>query len=211
MKTYEPEPGENVYQTALTMVTIATESADTVQAKFNDIELTANPGDDHRSITDYYHKESQRRHDEYVSSPAYKEAQERAEERGRQRDRKLAEALAEAPPAMTLRDKEGWDTCLKANADGYGAAILRYAELWARLMEGEMIKGTTLEDCAIHTSHMADNEGITGFMYGAAVATLAKVWVHGEALRVWHNKEYGVISDKGTVNPAVLTLKPNDN
>lgn len=54
-------------------------------------------------------------------------------------------------------------------------------------------------------SHKADVDGITGFMYGCAVQALAKFWVHGEALRKWHNHEWGQ-EGAGVVNPAVLTI-----
>lgn len=55
------------------------------------------------------------------------------------------------------------------------------------------------------TSHDADTEGITGFMYGCAVNILAHVWEHGEELRRWHNGEYDYDGD-GVVNPAILTV-----
>jgi hypothetical protein len=53
--------------------------------------------------------------------------------------------------------------------------------------------------------------GITGFMYGAAVAILAKCWKHGEALRKWHNKEWGVVGGDGVVNPAMFTINTDKN
>lgn len=34
--------------------------------------------------------------------------------------------------------------------------------------------------------------GITGYMYDQAVVTLARIWEHGEELRVWHNAKYGL-------------------
>ncbi len=61
-------------------------------------------------------------------------------------------------------------------------------------------------DIAEKTSHAADNEGITGFMYGCAVSILAHCWKHGEELRKWHNGEYKYDGD-GVVNPAILTIK----
>lgn len=36
---------------------------------------------------------------------------------------------------MKLIDKEGWEAIVKANQDGYGSAVIRYAERWADLME----------------------------------------------------------------------------
>ncbi len=42
-------------------------------------------------------------------------------------------------------------------------------------------------------------------MYGAAVSILARCWIYGEALRVWHNGKYNVESE-GVVNPAIITI-----
>src|SRR5207302_7737756 len=88
---------------------------------------------------------------------------------------------------MELKDADGWAKAKAANTDEYGGAVISYAEEWANLMERDMAAGKTLEECADATSHEADTDGITGFMYGAAVSTLAAVWKHGEALRRWHN------------------------
>ena len=73
-------------------------------------------------------------------------------------------------------------------------------------MEAKISNGEKLEIIADSTSHIADTEGITGFMYGCAVNALSQVWIHGECLRKWHNAQYGV-TDDGVVNPAVLTIK----
>ena len=91
------------------------------------------------------------------------------------------------------------------NSDPYGSAGIRYAENWAVLMENEMAKGKTVADVADETSRLADTEGITGFMYGCAVSLLARCWIHGEELRIWHNKEYNY-EGKGVVNPAIITI-----
>lgn len=114
---------------------------------------------------------------------------------------------------MTLRDAEGWAKARAANTDPYGNAVMVYAERWADLMEAKMAAGETLEAVAEPTSREADTEGITGFMYGAAVATLAKAWAHGEALRRWHNLDIQLgtegerANESGTVlNPALLRI-----
>ena len=114
---------------------------------------------------------------------------------------------------MKIKDKEGWEKGRKANEDGYGKAIFDYAESWADLMEARMAKGEKIEDMAQETSREADVEGITGFMYGAAVATLSQAWEHGEELRRWHNidSQIGNEGEKaneegGTLNPALLNI-----
>jgi hypothetical protein len=96
------------------------------------------------------------------------------------------------------------------NSDPYGRACFTYAERWAGMME-EKIEASeedemkVIVDNAKQLSYEADKEGITGFMYGAAVSILSQCWEYGEFLRKWHNKEYEYDGD-GVVNPAVITV-----
>lgn len=110
----------------------------------------------------------------------------------------------------------------KNTQDRYSARVVSYAEDWANLMEKRLPEGATLaeaiglmvkDDFAKNTSHEADTDGITGFMYGCAVSVLAHFWVHGEALRRWHNKntQIGTEGDEanakgGVLNQAMLTI-----
>ncbi len=59
------------------------------------------------------------------------------------------------------------------NSNGYGRACYTFAERWAGMMEEAISKGDKLQDIAEDLSHKADEEGITGFMYGAAVSILS--------------------------------------
>lgn len=213
MKTYEALAGENVSETAKRMVALAKKTKGAVTAKFNDIALTAKPGDNPESIVKYYQTESNRRHEEYVKSPEYKKRQREAEETQRRQDLMLKSALAGTPKKMALRDEEGWKKAVAANTDGYGGGVMSFAERWARLMEGRMANGDTLEAYAEEASSLADNEGITGFMYGCAVSILSQVWIHGDQLRRWHNlkTQIGNEGEKanasgGVLNPALLNI-----
>lgn len=116
-------------------------------------------------------------------------------------------------PNFAKNDEAIWNKGLANNQDGYGAAIYRYAARWANFMERDIAAGKKLADVADPTSHEADDEGITGFMYGAAVSTLAHVWKHGEELRHWHNLKTqngteGESANKsgGVLNPAILNI-----
>lgn len=101
---------------------------------------------------------------------------------------------------------------LKNNQDSYGSAVFRYAERWADMMEAGIKDNpdlTVSEFIDIHAEQMsydADTEGITGFMYGCAVSILSQALIHGEELRVWHNKQYSVENSDGVVNPACLVI-----
>lgn len=102
---------------------------------------------------------------------------------------------------------EKLNAALAKNTDPYGRRCFTYAADWAALMEEQMAKGKKLEEVAETTSHKADTDGITGFMYGMAVSILRDVWEHGAALNDWHNGKYNVEpGTKGTVNPAIVTI-----
>lgn len=55
-------------------------------------------------------------------------------------------------------------------------------------------------------------------MYGCAVSALAKFWVHGEQLRIWHNLDIQIGNEGekanesgGVLNPALLNISiPED-
>ena len=99
---------------------------------------------------------------------------------------------------------------MKKNSDPYGRACFTYAERWAGLLEKKIAESADPEkaivDNAEKLSYEANAEGITGFMYGAAVSILSQCWLYGEYLRKWHNKEYYYDGD-GVVNPAIITIE----
>lgn len=122
-------------------------------------------------------------------------------------------ALEGAPETMILKDPVTWAECVKNNTDEYGKAVIDYTNTWARLMEVRMAKGERLEDIAEETSHQADYEGITGFMYGCAVNFLAHCWIYGEQLRLWHNLKTQIGHEGeqanatgGVLNPALINI-----
>lgn len=104
--------------------------------------------------------------------------------------------------------EQEFKTAKEKNSDPYGACGYRYLQKWAELMEEKIVAGNKLKEIADKASHEADTEGITGFMYGCAVSTLAHFWVHGEELKKWHNKEHDY-EGEGVVNPAILSISVN--
>ena len=115
---------------------------------------------------------------------------------------------------MEITNKNVYDKWVENNQDPYGNAIIRYAVAWADMMESKIDNGEELERIAKQTSHDADAEGITGFMYGAAVSVLASCWKYGDQLRRWHNKnvQLGTEGDEanesgGVLNPALLSIR----
>ena len=106
----------------------------------------------------------------------------RAEEASRKAELERIRLEAAAPAEPTFSDKPIWDSWVEAYKDGYVVAVMSYAHRWARFMEAEIAAGKTVAECHSETSHLADVEGITGFMYGAARSMLRKAWIHGAAL-----------------------------
>ncbi len=194
-------------------VALAMKNGCNVEFDFNEIKLTATPETIPAVLAQSYSEECARRHEAYIATPEYKAREEEYQRKERERKAKVDYVLADAPANMTLSDPDGWKKACDANKDGYGGAVMTYAERWARIMEARMAKGERIADIADESSHMADEEGITGFMYGAAVSTLAGVWIHGEALRLWHNlktqlRDEGERANKdgGVLNPACLSI-----
>jgi len=117
-----------------------------------------------------------------------------------------------------MSDAASWQEYVDKNTDPYGSCCVRYAQRWAEVMEAEMLDGATIGAIAKRTSHDANTEGITGFMYGCAVAMLAKCWEHGDDLRRWHNldRQIGDEGERanegdGVLNPALLSIGLEDD
>lgn len=212
-KRYEAMAGNTINSACEEATKIAKRELCNVEFDFNDQTLTATPDTDPAALAKSYMDESERRHKAWIASPEYKQQEEEYARKQRERESKLAAMLADAPEHMGLRDADAWKKSCEINSDGYGGAVMTYAERWARLMEGRMNKGEKIAAIADECSHLADSEGITGFMYGCAVNILAQVWVHGEALRLWHNlktqlRDEGEKANEsgGVLNPALLSV-----
>ena len=110
-----------------------------------------------------------------------------------------------------------------ADASAYGLACFDRAERWAKLMEAEIegskvpfavIAERTEQQCGRDAdAENARDAGLTGFMYGMVIHILARCWVHGEDLRLWHNlkmqiRDEGEKANRegGVLNPAVLSF-----
>lgn len=77
-----------------------------------------------------------------------------------------------------------WNSWKKANSDDFGAAIFRFAEIWAKLMQKEMEKNNSelTGTMTRETSRIANTEGISGFMYDHALNALVGCWKNGMEL-----------------------------
>lgn len=209
----EAVPGDNITGVAREAVEAIVAGAERVTFDFNGIKMVVTVGMIPGDVVADYHRQVETRHEAYVSTPEYKRRQREAEEARRRTEAARADVLAMAPAHMSLRDPDGWAKACAANTDGYGGAVMTFAERWARIMEARIAAGETVAACAQAACSLADVEGITGFMYGCAVSTLAAVWAHGEELRRWHNldTQIGNEGEKanesgGVLNPALLSI-----
>jgi hypothetical protein len=127
--------------------------------------------------------------------------------------RAKSQAAIAAHP-FEARDVEAWEAFRNENSKHtYSLGVVTFVEAWAALMSEQLAAGKTIADVAKSTSQIADFEGITGFMYGCAVSTLAAHWIHGEELRRWHNLDTQIGDEGeranesgGTLNPALLSV-----
>jgi hypothetical protein len=118
---------------------------------------------------------------------------------------------------IRIKDGDVYQDWRDRNSDDYSRACFTFAERWAALLEAEVACGecaaTAIAENAQRLCRVADTEGITGFMYGAAVSILAHCWVHGEELRQWHNLDTQIGNEgkrankgSGVLNPALLSF-----
>ena len=185
-KTYEPMAGDCISDVCETLEKMTAEYSEPVQADFNGVTITAKPGMTADDLEQGWLKKTDRMRAEYQASPEYKERQKESARRNAEKKASLQTALVDAPP-MEFADESGWKEFASNNTDPYGGRVVRYADEWARLMQRRIADGETVESCADDTSHLADDDGITGFMHGCALSVLVKTWKHGEALRRWYN------------------------
>jgi hypothetical protein len=115
---------------------------------------------------------------------------------------------------VKISNQDRWDEWVKNNQDPYGSGVIRFAERWADIIERDLAAGVPFATAARDGANEADTEGITGFMYGAAVTVLATSWERGDQLRRWHNldtqiRDEGERANRegGVLNPAVLTTR----
>jgi len=210
MIIYDVKAGAQLDDVISDMIAARKRHFQTIVCEFNGLELKAAFGMTHKKIASNYYKKRAEKRTQYLASAEYLVDQEKLKEyRRKEAGRKVAlsEILQIAPKTMTIRDQEAYEEILRVQTSPYSKAIIKVASQWARIMEYRISLGITLEDCAESSLSIADDEGLTGSMYGMSVSFLSQVWVHGEELRQWHNRTYGVESKTGVVNPAVIVMR----
>ena len=92
-----------------------------------------------------------------------------------------------------------YEKYVKINKDGYSKAVIKAGEKVMKLLD----EGKTPEEA----EKGLYGNGLTGYMAGAAIQAVVHFHERGEEIREWWNARYGVKNAKGTVNPALMTIK----
>ena len=99
---------------------------------------------------------------------------------------------------------EEWLQFADANTnDGYSVFVVKATIS----MMKKFAEGVSFEEAEKQV--YSEELGLSGFMASATANALSHFAKNGEAYRVYWNKQYGIEDEevKGTVNPAVLTIK----
>lgn len=212
MKRIEGKYGDTISVASQRAIDHAIRTDAQVELEFNEVVMVVSRTMSAEDVVREYHRMFEERAAAYRATPEYKKRQLEQEERARVHAQEYQELVARAPAKMSIRagKEDEYAAYQKRNSeDGYSARCVSYGEDWARFMEAELATGKKLSAVWKDCSHKADQDGITGFMYGCATQALNAFWVHGDELRRLHNADYGVTEEKakgGTVNPAVLTV-----
>ena len=229
----EISAGENISSATTQAIAQADQQSAEVHFDFNDVPMVVRSNSSHQLLLRDFHRAMNHQHfgivgpyppaelspkqlqfDKVVADIHANRAAKQTETYKQKQAEKQSTCEGEiGNTSIALSDSTAWDEFKKINTDGYGGAIVTYAERWAKLMQVRMADGTPLEKIAEQSSSDADVEGITGFMYGCAVGQLAQCWEHGEQLRRWHNlgTQLGSEGEKaneigGVLNPALLNI-----
>jgi hypothetical protein len=203
----EERGGDHLEVVVLKMIVLQKMTHQVIKCKFNGITVKAAPGMTHEEIISNFYKRRAEKEKRYLASPQYAIRQEEYRKIEALRKADLEEVLQIAPFEMSVKDQEAYEDILRVQTSPYSKAVIQVADQWARIMEYRISLGETLEECADKSMDIADDQGLSGYMYGIVVAFLCEVWIYGEQLRQWHNDLYGVNSDSGVVNPALITIK----
>ncbi len=191
-----------------------------IQFEFNEVTVLVTKENAHtdkivaewRAGMDANAEKSRLEREAYMQTPEYRAERAKALKIQTRRQTVEQEVLTiNESTELEFKDDEAkanWEKWVEINSnDAYSMAVVTYARRWAKYMQHLMSKhNKSLFQIADNASHVSDIDGITGFMYGCAVAVLSQCWKYGEELRRWHNKEWGQEDSDGVVNPAVLTI-----
>lgn len=205
MQKLEPTPGSEISSVIQTAIHVARKENETVEFVFNGVSVTVDGESDPLLILRDWgrgmdgclgdkpsvgpHPPTELSPEEIAKDAAIRKEKDRRliafqksiEQNYESKMMRLQDALKSATP-IQLKDTDAWRRFLEDNQDGYVRRAMRFADDWARLMQQEIDRGQTIAQCADATARLADDDGITGAMYGFALSILGMCWVHGDEL-----------------------------
>lgn len=193
--------GDMIYDAVKKTIQRAKDEDESFVFEFNGVDVHVSKDSDYDEVIAAWEQgikdqndEIQRKREEWLKSPeGIEHTRKVAERKAAQEERRkmLGPINSERLYEFSIREdaKETFDKGLSLNTDGYGRACFTYASAWAQLMEKRMAGGEELDAVVEETSHDADIEGITGFMFSAAKAILHDCWIHGDKLMDYYKKE----------------------
>jgi len=96
--------------------------------------------------------------------------------------------------------EEEWQKAVNKNKDGYGKGVIKIVEKVC----SELDKGKSPQEAE---SIGIEDSGITGFQAGAMASMINYFHPRGDEFRKYFNKVCGGTGkEKGTINPAIMTI-----
>jgi len=106
---------------------------------------------------------------------------------------------------MTVKDglEEKYKSYVEVNQDSYGHGVVVAGSAVGKLLD----EGKTPEEA----EEGMNGKNLTGFMAGAVAGVINYFHPRGEEFNKWWNKDNGGTGEeKGTINPAILTVKEKE-
>jgi len=100
---------------------------------------------------------------------------------------------------MKQQLQKEYDHYVEINKDGYSSVVIRAGEVIMKLLD----EGKSCEEA----EKGLNGFGLTGYMAGATIQAVVRFHERGDEMKEWWNKHCGGSGEeKGTINPAFITL-----
>ena len=107
-----------------------------------------------------------------------------------------------------ITNKKLWDSWVKVNKDPYGKCCVDVARETMKLLDDGEHKDFLPNKIICEADDNIKTGGITGFMAGCVASMVSQCHSRGKEFKKKWNESYGVKDErKGTVNPALITIK----
>lgn len=173
--------GMSINECAAKALAIAKKDNVLVRFVFNDVIVNVTANMTPQQVVENYGKRQDYEYNVHINSEKGRKEQLNYKLKSLKRERKNKETLAYiANEKFETNYDLLWNDFKSRNQDPYGAAIVRYAENWAKLMQKELKSGAALTKEMVEKKRIdADVEGVTGNMDHYATYLLIDAWLYG--------------------------------